>query len=135
MAFIEWKNDFTVSVAEIDDQHRHLVAMINRLHEGMKARQGQAVLKETLAELADYAISHFGTEEKYFTAFGYPSAPIHKVEHDRFVAEVAKFKKGFDSGQVMLSMEVMDFLKNWLISHIQVSDKKYSAFFNEKGLH
>jgi len=135
MAFIEWKNEYSVNVAEIDEQHRQLVVMINRLHDGMKARQGQSVLKETLADLASYAVGHFGTEEKYFNQFGYPSAPVHKIEHDRFVGKVVQYKKDFDSGKVMMSMDVMDFLKNWLVSHIQGSDKKYSTFFNEKGLH
>jgi hemerythrin len=50
------------------------------------------------------------------------------------VKKVKDFKEGFDDGRMMLSIEIIDFMKDWLLNHIQGSDKKYSALFNEKGL-
>jgi hemerythrin-like metal-binding protein len=59
---------------------------------------------------------------------------LHKLEHKKFVGQVGEFKKLFDSGKAMLSMEVMSFLSDWLKNHIMKTDKQYGPFFNGKGV-
>jgi hemerythrin len=134
MALIQWDSSFTVNVAEIDTQHQKLVAMINDLNNAMKQGKGKDILGKIIDELFNYAGSHFATEEKYFDKFGYPAAASHKLEHNNFVKKVSEFKNGFDRGQLALTIEVMNFLKDWLRDHIKGVDKKYGPFFNEKGL-
>jgi hemerythrin len=134
MAFIQWDSSFTVNVAEIDMQHQKLVTMINDLNDAMKQGKGKDALSRIIEELFNYAGSHFATEEKYFDKFGYPAAASHKLEHKNFVKKVSEFKNSFDRGQLTLTIEVMNFLKDWLRSHIKGVDKKYVPFFNEKGL-
>ncbi len=134
MALIQWDNSLSVNVGEIDSQHQKLVKMINDLNDAMKQGKGKDALAKIINELFSYAGTHFATEEKYFDKFGYPSATTHKIEHSNFVKKVTEFKKGFESGQLALTIEVMNFLKDWLRGHIQETDKKYGPFFNEKGL-
>jgi hemerythrin len=134
MAFIEWNDSYSVGVNEIDMQHQKLVGMINDLHDAMRMGKGKDVLGEIIKGLVGYAVTHFQTEEKYFDQFGYPEAGSHKGEHSAFTQKVAEFKAGFDAGKLALSITVMDFLSNWLRNHIKGVDKKYSLFFNEKGL-
>ena len=134
MALIDWDNGMSVNVAEIDTQHKRLVELINELNEAMRNRTAKDVLKEIIDKLADYAAVHFSTEEGYFDQFGYPKAGPHRREHKAFVKKVADFQKGFEEGQLMLSIDVINFLKDWLLNHIQGVDKQYSAFFNENGL-
>jgi len=134
MALFQWDSSFSVNVAEIDKQHQKLVGMINDLNDAMKQGKGKDALANIIGELFNYAGSHFATEEGYFDKFGYPAAASHKLEHTNFVKKVSEFKNGFDSGQLALTIEVMNFLKDWLKGHIQGIDKKYSSFFNEKGL-
>jgi hemerythrin len=100
----------------------------------MKQGKGKESLAEFIHELSNYATNHFAFEEKYFDKFGYPAATSHKLEHTNFVKKVSEFKNGFDGGRLALTIEVMTFLKDWLQNHIQGIDKKYSSFFNEKGL-
>jgi hemerythrin len=134
MALIQWDNTFSVNVAEIDQQHQKLVALINNLNDAMKLGKGKDILVKIIDELTDYSGNHFAFEEKYFDKFGYPAAASHKLEHTNFVKKVTEFKNGFNSGQVALTIEVMNFLRDWLKNHIQGIDKQYSSFFNEKGL-
>lgn len=134
MALIEWNDSFSVGVVEIDGQHQKLVTMINDLNDAMRQRKGKDVLGNIVNGLVSYAGTHFRTEEKYFDQFGYPEANSHKQEHADFVNKVAEFKDGFDREKLGLSIEVMQFLSNWLQNHIKRIDKKYSLFFNEKGL-
>lgn len=134
MAVIQWSNDLSVNIAEIDRQHQKLVAMINDLSDAMRQGKGKDILGRTLNELIDYAATHFKTEENYFDQFKYPATISHKKEHTDFTRKVTDFKQGFESGKIGLSVEVMSFLGDWLRGHIKGVDQKYSSFFNEKGL-
>ncbi len=134
MAYLTWDEKYSVGIREIDLQHKKLVEMINGLHDAMKEGKGKDVLARVLQELVNYAGSHFATEEKHMTNFNYPGYLAHKSEHEKFVKQVLDFKKDFDSGKAAMTLEVMNFLKNWLLNHISGTDKKYGPFFNERGL-
>ena len=134
MALLNWQSNFTVNVCEIDKQHQKLVEMINNLHDGMKAGKGKEVLGDILANLVKYTEFHFKYEEKLFEQYVYPEALAHKKQHSDLVNQVQNYKKSFESGETVLSMEIMSFLKVWLMDHIVGSDKKYSSFFNSRGV-
>jgi hemerythrin len=134
MAFIQWDNSLSVGVAEIDKQHQKLVQLINDLGDAMKQGKGQVVMGGILNELVTYTQVHFGHEEKYFVQFQYPETYSHKQEHAAFVKKATELKDGFEKGQIGLSLQVMDFLCDWLKKHIKGTDQKYSKFFNDKGL-
>jgi len=72
MPLFPWSDDLSVKVTLIDDQHKKLIALINSLHDAMRAGEGKQVLEKTLKELADYTVYHFQTEEKYMQAVPLP---------------------------------------------------------------
>ena len=77
---------------------------------------------------------HFATEEMLMQSHGYPDYPTHKAEHEQLASKVVDFQNKFLSKEVGLTIEVMEFLKDWLSKHILASDKKYSPFLNSKGV-
>lgn len=134
MALITWNESYSVNVAEIDRQHQKLIGMVNELNEAMKIGKGKEKVGKILSELVSYTVTHFKAEEKYFDQFGYPETDQHKKEHAAFIEKVTDFKSEFESRSLFLTIEVMNFLSDWLKNHIMGTDKKYSRFFNEKGL-
>lgn len=134
MALIQWSDSLSVKVAEIDKQHQKLIGLINELSEAMRQGQGKTVVEKIINGLLSYTDTHFKTEERYFARFGYPEAAGHKKEHEGFVVRVTEFKESYENGQLALSIDVLNFLSDWLRHHIMGVDKKYSSFFNEKGL-
>ncbi len=134
MAYMDWKDYYSVNVREIDEQHKKLIGMINELHDAMKAGKGKAAMSNILKELIDYASSHFATEERYMKHFGFPGYAQHKAEHDAFAVKVIDFQQQYNRGSVSLTFEVMEFLETWLVKHIRGTDKEYGPFFNMKGL-
>ncbi len=134
MALFEWNKSLSVNVAEIDRQHQKLVALINELTDDMQQGKSRELIGGIIADLEDYARYHFATEEKYFDQLNYPFAPTHKMEHNNFVAKVAAFKKKYQNGSLIVSIEMMNFLKDWVLDHLKGSDQRYSKFFNDKGL-
>ena len=123
-----------MNVAEIDRQHQKLIAMVNDLNDAMKIGRGKETLGDILNGLVTYTVTHFQTVEKHFGRFGYPETDQHKKEHTAFVEKVTDFQKKIESRNLFLSLEVMDFLSDWLKNHIMGSDKKYASFFNANGL-
>ncbi len=134
MAFVEWKESLSVQVEKFDQAHQKLIAMINRLHDAMSAGKGATVLKDLLLELREYTQVHFLEEETLMKEQDYPTYPDHKRLHDAFVAKIQEFEKKFNEGRVMVSLEIMGFLRDWLIHHIAEIDHQYSNFFQEKGI-
>jgi hemerythrin len=134
MALITWNDSLSVNVAEMDQQHKKLVALINELNDAMSVGKGKDVLEKIVNDLATYITVHFRAEEKYFAQFRYPDTFNHRIEHVAFAKKVADFKDGFEAGRLPLSVEVMKFLSDWLRKHIMGTDRKYSQFFNENGL-
>jgi hemerythrin len=134
MALMEWNPIFSVKVKKFDDQHKKLVDMVNQLHDAMKAGQGNAMLGVVLQSLISYTATHFKDEEQVMQANGYSGLAKHKAEHEKLVKQVLDLQQKFQSGASVLTMTVLSFLKDWLITHIQGEDKKYGVFLNGKGI-
>ena len=134
MALMEWSPAFSVKVKKLDDQHKKLVEMINQLHAAMKAGQGNAMLGVVLQQLISYTSSHFVDEETLMQAHGFSGLAAHKIDHEKFVNQVLDLQKKFQAGSVMLTINVMNFLKDWLVNHITGVDQKYADFLNSKGV-
>ncbi|MFA5331264.1 MAG: bacteriohemerythrin [Methanoregula sp.] len=134
MVLMQWSDNLSVQIKEIDDQHKRLIELINTLHDAMLAKQGKQGLEKILGELADYTVYHFQAEEKYMQKFKYIGYTSHKKEHDAFVQKVVDFQKSYAANKLGLSIEVINFLKDWVSHHIQKTDKQYSTVFKEHGL-
>lgn len=126
MSLIEWNSEFELGNEQIDEQHQKLVAIINDLHAAMAARLGQEKLGMILTKLADYTSFHFRTEEELFDQIDYPDAQGHCRAHKEFVDQINDYQMAFDAGQLMLSMKIMGFLKDWLVAHIQGIDRQFA---------
>ncbi|RMF56980.1 MAG: hemerythrin [Calditrichaeota bacterium] len=134
MALFQWSDTFSVGISSIDRQHQKLISLVNELHEAMKNGKSKEVLGYIIEELINYTKYHFQTEEELFHKYQYPQEAAHKAAHDSFVEKVLQFQEGFESGKVLLSMEILQFLKQWVSDHIQKVDKQYSFFLKEKGV-
>jgi len=134
MSIMKWNDTYSVGVEEIDNQHKGLVDLINHLFDAMSVGKANDILGTIIDQLILYAQVHFQTEEKYFDEFDFEFSDEHKDEHNSFAEEVVEFKKGFDAGNIVLSIEVFRFLKDWLVNHMLGADQKYKQCFQENGL-
>ncbi|WP_243360922.1 bacteriohemerythrin [Fundidesulfovibrio terrae] len=129
-----WTSDLATGVKIIDEQHHKLVDIINHLYAAMKSGQGKSALEKILDELAGYTVHHFGIEEKYFDQFKFTETTQHKKAHEHLKAQVVDYIGKFKAGQAGMSMDIMNFLKDWLVDHICKTDKRYVKTFLDNGL-
>ena len=134
MTYFAWNEKYSVHIREIDEQHKKLVSLVNELFEAMQAGKGKDVLGKVLSGLVTYTKSHFATEERLMRDHGYDEYLVHKQVHDSLTKKVLELNAQFQSGQTALTIQVSNFLKDWLTNHILGTDKKYSALLNRKGV-
>jgi hemerythrin-like metal-binding protein len=126
-----WGPRLATDIGQIDDQHKELVRLVNLLHAAMRQQKGAQEVGRILDDLAKYTVFHFGFEETLFDRYRYPDTGNHKKFHQDLVAKVSAFQKDFNSGKASVTMELMDFLKDWLKGHIMGTDMAYAPFLKD----
>lgn len=129
-----WNQDLSVNVGLIDEQHKRFVQMLDDFYQAILQGKEKQELAKLFEGLGNYANYHFATEEKYFDEFNYEGSAEHKAEHNAFRDKVADIKQRADSGDEQVSTELIDFLEDWLVKHVNGLDKKYTKCFNDHGL-
>ena len=131
---LRWRDDYSVNVSEIDNQHKKLFALINELRSAMERGQGWKMFGNTLEELVRYTRTHFAYEEGLMKAKGYSGYEEHKIKHDKMTQKVLDIQEQYQNGHVTITPEVMKFLEGWLNKHILGTDKAYAPFLGKKGI-
>lgn len=126
MELIKWADQYKLGIKEIDNQHYGLVIIINELFTLMTEGKAKDKLNDIFDHLTDYTRKHFSTEELVLYKYAYPDLEQHKGEHKKFIEKLEGLKKDFNNNKVTISLEVLNFLKDWLLNHILISDKKYA---------
>ena len=124
MSFLPWKDSMSVGHPAIDKDHRMLIQYLNEMHEAMSTGKGKTVVGTILNRLVLYTKEHFGREELVWKAGHYVDFEKHKKEHADLLKTVSDFKTKYDAGTVTLSVDIMNFLRDWLKTHILKSDKE-----------
>lgn len=133
--FVEWTEELSVGIEEIDEQHKILVGLINRLFDETVTHEGNAtVIDEVLHELIEYTVIHFAVEESLFRIFHYPATESHTRHHDELKAQVLEIQQKVKQGEMKINVELLMFLKKWLEQHILYEDKLYAPFLLEQGV-
>lgn len=134
MEVISWNDTLSVKINSIDAQHKKLVELINTFYENIQKGSTKGKLLELIDALKQYTVYHFSTEERYMMRFNFPEYKNHKQEHDKFVETVLDFEKRYKNGKLILTVEITNFIKEWVTNHIKGTDKKYSDLLIKNGV-
>jgi len=127
--FVEWSDGLSVGLEPIDDDHKVLISMINRMHSIIANEDEDFEVHLLLAKLAKYTILHFRREEIAMQTSNYPDYDTHVELHHKLenkVYDLLKYKNrkiGSDEAD-----ELLHFLSDWLIDHIATIDQKYADY-------
>lgn len=134
MQEIDWKPEYSVGVKEIDAQHQTFVGIMNKVYDALTEPAPAKRIATLLVELQKYGEFHFATEEKYFKKFKYPETEEHTKVHKELLKKIDEFMNNKDDDIMVLGFNLLDFLEDWLINHLDAMDKRYTKWFNEHGL-
>ena len=133
-AFV-WTDRYSVQVDVLDDHHKKLFDLMNRLHVALLERRGKEVIGEVLNELLEYTVYHFGEEETLMEKAGCPGLNAQKSAHEEFISTLREYKEKHEKGfGAFITTSVMVTLNDWLVSHIGRMDKLYGEPMHQAGI-
>jgi hemerythrin len=132
---IEWRDNLSTGIEEIDLQHKELFSRINSLLEACNKGQGKEVVLGTLLFLDDYIKTHFAEEENLQKRLNYPGYLAHRDQHIRFVRQVDELERQFksDGATIGLVLQTNRTMTEWLIEHISKVDKEFGEFIKGRA--
>lgn len=132
--FYQWTDSMSVGVPLIDNDHKALIHLINRLHESVSAGDTYDVLDDLLNRLVDYVDIHFTREERVMQACGYAETTEHQAEHKAFVNYIRSMRDDFSAATASgLAGDLADYLRDWLNHHILIQDMAYRSAVQGHG--
>ena len=135
MPLMTWTEKLSVGVGVLDEDHKRARGHGKRAVRGHAGGAWPRFPRTHPGWTGALHARTFAREEKLFAQTGYPATAPHKHEHDALTRQVLEVQRKHAAGSATtLSLEVMQFLKNWLINHIQGSDQKYRAHLNANGI-
>ena len=137
MTFLPWQNAFEINVPAFDAEHRHLVSLVNALHEAQTKGNGQNECAELLKKIVEHAKLHFAHEEQLMTESAYPRLERHRAQHAGLISSVANTCSWVDTGAIdtnhsAVSAALLNFLKKCLLDHIVTHDMDMGAFLQDR---
>ncbi len=129
-----WQDSYSISVPEIDDQHKNLFALADTLHRAALAGEAQQDLNELLGRLLVSSQQHFATEERLMASSEFPRYAQHKRQHDLFVGKAVSLSREFEAGEADLVGKVLPFLSRWMSHHITNVDRMLGPHLNHRPL-
>ena len=131
-SIVKWQNSYSVGVKLIDDQHMKLIELTNKLFNscvsGCEREESGGIFLKVFHEIIDYVIYHFNTEERVMERIGYLGYKLHKQEHSAFAGKVLNKAEEFNLGKVKNPLSFVYYLRDWVLQHIAVTDKKLGVY-------
>jgi diguanylate cyclase (GGDEF)-like protein/hemerythrin-like metal-binding protein len=129
--WIAFQDAHLVGVGEIDAQHRQLVRMVNELNQDISAPASDGQVSKGFDALVDFTQLHFQTERRYMLAHDYPDTKAHDFEHGQLLNEMRMIVDRHNREGDLL---VLQNLKDWLLTHIENSDKTLGHYLQTCGV-
>jgi hemerythrin len=133
---LTWNDGYVIGIPEVDEAHKGIVDRFEQLYDLMKSGQGHAYYHELLSFLRSYVDTHFSQEEALQNRMGFPYLQEHRKSHEQFKEQVVRILEQQNdkevSNQDLIRLNL--FIKEWLIHHILVEDKRMGAYLTEKDV-
>ena len=135
MSDIQWAESYSVGIPSIDNQHKRLIELNNRLFHAIMEDRGRDMALEVLKELTKYVNYHFSYEEKLLTECGFDPAQLadHVEEHRALTSQVHDYLGAVDREDA-IDLVVYDFLREWTAHHLKKTDSNYADFLKSRGI-
>lgn len=131
---IVWKEEYSVGIESLDNDHKKLISLLNQFNTAYDYAMSEEFEREALNDLINYTKYHFEREEKLLEQYHYDDLEAHKAQHQQMIDQVVSFQQLYlEKGHDSLN-EISGFLANWLIKHINGTDKEYSALLTQHNV-
>jgi hemerythrin len=130
----KWKDEYTVNISVIDEQHKKFLEIINELKVIVNTDSCQKDASRIFFQIA-YLIDHyFIKEEIYFKDCKYPNFDQHKISHNHFIDKIIQFQKDLENKKENICLDLYNYLEDWFDEHILKYNKDAVEFLKKSGV-
>lgn len=125
---IIWNESFSVGQEKLDEQHRTMMQLINRLNESLITSyitDDDSQLFNLLEIIYEFVLKHFTFEELYMVDIKYPRIDHHAEIHEDIRNQINHFYIGIKEGSIILDSTIILKFSHMLEEHILNEDAKY----------
>ncbi|MEW7974411.1 MAG: bacteriohemerythrin [Candidatus Thiodiazotropha endolucinida] len=134
--FLTWRDDWYLGIDEIDQQHLHLVELVNQVADSVMTQNSESNddggAMRLVLQLQEETRQHFRDEEAFMRNHEYPQVSSHHREHALLQAELSDLIREIEEGKRRLDIETLTSLKYWLIDHVIDSDMDIARYMNSR---
>ncbi len=120
----------SLGVAEMDAQHEQLYALFDRVEDSPTVIDHEA-MNGLLAEIEEYLLFHFSSEEHFIRMYKAPGFASHQTDHEAAGNKVVRFLNDFEHGRLN-PRHLRIFLTGWLMEHSSTCDEEYAQVVRTK---
>jgi hemerythrin-like metal-binding protein len=128
MPLIEWNEELELGYRPIDADHRKLAEMVNELYDYILAGSSMTLIHALFERLVSHAVTHFRREEHLMEESAYPERLDHMAAHHHLESQIKESLERFNAGERIFSLEMVQFLRDWLVIHIKTMDRNLSDY-------
>jgi hemerythrin len=132
---LPWNRACNVGVRAMDDQHAIMMDTMNELRLLLERGAKQVQADELLNKLIEFTRVHFWTEEQLMEQHGFPGLAGHRAEHQRLMAQLQKSVHRLQRGEAGQMSDLLCFLHDWFIDHVEGLDQEYGPWLNTHGVY
>ncbi|GAB2181102.1 hemerythrin family protein [Denitratisoma sp. agr-D3] len=123
---MDWRPEYSVGIAAIDRQHRDILDCLNQLSSALDSKDRRILALAALHQLRALMAKHFSVEETLLEIAGYPGLDKHQAGHRDIEQRLEQLHAR--SEQEDISLELVQFMREWFITHILRSDQEYARY-------
>lgn len=131
---ITWDAHFELGIASIDAHHKRLVELVTRLADSFESGKSQGELRREVSDVVSYMTSHTQHEDQLMVDHGYSDIKKHRQKHTDLLGQAASLQAKATEGNLMVTSKTVDFLQEWLLHHMDESDKELARFLRTEGV-
>jgi hemerythrin-like metal-binding protein len=120
---MEWTERFATGVTPIDNDHKVLISLLNKIYIEQRANNPNDAFLHILEDLVSYTSSHFIREEAVMKACDYPDIELHRKAHKALLIQLSEH---IELARSKLTSEqkynIVKLLHDWLVNHLDGMD-------------
>jgi hemerythrin len=124
MALIEWRDDFSVGVPDVDHEHQELIRLINELHDAMSHDNSDVTVMDFLGEIYAHVAAHFALEEKIMRERNYDQYSDHKADHEALLDELRDIMDDYEENAFFSDDIFANAVGSWFSDHFRNRDAR-----------
>jgi len=124
MAQIEWRQEFSIGNASVDQEHELLIDQINQIYEQLSLPLDTVTIEALLVDIQADISTHFALEELLMQEAGYAEFEGHRQDHERLLDQINDLIFHFavdpETGRAVLANRLSD----WFSHHFRTFDAR-----------